>query len=496
MSLADELLADLEDLEDDEEPLDLQEGPDDDQAPAEELGDLREKSIHSVAKLLTSEQLTRVISSIDKFTEERDSMPEDMGPLEENPEYKLIVEANNLVLDIDNELSTVHKFVRDNYEKRFPELEQLVLHPLDYIRTVKVMQNQMDCTQLDLSETIAPATIMVVSVTASTTQGKPLDQAELDRILEACDMALALNDAKNKIFDYVESRMFFLAPNLTHIVGPNTAAKMLGAAGGLTALSKIPACNVQLLGQQKKAGTGFSAAAMLPNTGFVYYCDLVQSQPPEYRKKAARQIAAKAVLAARVDSYHDSRVNGVTVGITYRDDIVKKLAKAQEPPPAKLAKALPKPDMDPRKRRGGKRVRKQKERFQMSETRKAANRMGFGEIEEDIMQDEMGFTLGALGKKGHAGGHFRVPEAKKQKGGTMSKALRKRLEQQQRSGGMSSIRGLSTAGTASVAFTPVQGLEIVRGAEVKKQAGTGTDKYFNESAGFASLKPGAKSSSS
>lgn len=29
----------------------------------------------------------------------------DVGPLEENPEYKLIVEANNLVLDIDNELS-------------------------------------------------------------------------------------------------------------------------------------------------------------------------------------------------------------------------------------------------------------------------------------------------------------------------------------------------------------------------------------------------------
>lgn len=68
-------------------------------------------------------------------------------------------------------IGVIHKFVRDNYAKRFPELEQLVLHPLDYIRTVKVMQNQMDCTHLDLSETIAPATIMVVSVTASTTQG-------------------------------------------------------------------------------------------------------------------------------------------------------------------------------------------------------------------------------------------------------------------------------------------------------------------------------------
>mmetsp|Transcript_11811 Transcript_11811/g.30343 ORF Transcript_11811/g.30343 Transcript_11811/m.30343 type:complete len:361 (+) Transcript_11811:1220-2302(+) len=358
------------------------------------------------------------------------------------------------------------------------------------------MQNQMDCTQLDLSETIAPATIMVVSVTASTTQGKQLDESELRRILEACEMGIALNDAKNKIFDYVESRMFFLAPNLTHIAGANTAAKLLGAAGGLTALSKIPACNIQLLGQQKKASAGFSAAAMLPNTGFVYYCELVQLQPPEYRKKAARLIAAKCALAARVDSFHETRSAGATIGISLRADIVKKLAKAQEPPPAKLAKALAKPDMDPRKRRGGKRVRKQKERFQMSEMRKAANRMGFGEIEEDIMQEEMGFTLGALGKKGHAGGSFRAPDASnKRKGGTLSKAMRKRLAQQQRSGGLSSIRGLASAGTASVAFTPVQGLEIVRGPEAKKPAGGKADKYFSDTAGFASLKrPGSSNS--
>ena len=32
----------------------------------------------------------------------------------------------------------VHKYIRDNYAKRFPELEQLVQEPLDYARTVRV----------------------------------------------------------------------------------------------------------------------------------------------------------------------------------------------------------------------------------------------------------------------------------------------------------------------------------------------------------------------
>ena len=74
-------------------------------------------------------------------------------------------------------------------------------------------------------------------------------------------MAIDLNEAKNKIFQYVESRMFLFAPNLTHICGPSTAAKLMGVlaslsvllfilvsgtAGGLTALSRIPACNIQV----------------------------------------------------------------------------------------------------------------------------------------------------------------------------------------------------------------------------------------------------------
>lgn len=47
---------------------------------------------------------------------------------------------------------------------------------------------------------------MIVSVSASTTKGEALAEAELNEVLEACAMGLGVNDAKIKIFDYVESR--------------------------------------------------------------------------------------------------------------------------------------------------------------------------------------------------------------------------------------------------------------------------------------------------
>lgn len=205
-----------------------------------------------------------------------------------------------------------------------------------------------------------------------------LTAAEKEKIDEACEMAIELNNFKSKIYEYVESRMTFIAPNLSMIVGASTAAKLLGIAGGLTKLSKMPACNVQVLGSQKKTLSGFSQTQMLPHTGYVYYSQIVQDTAPDLRRKAARLVAAKSVLAARVDACHES-VHG-EIGLKFKEDIEKKLDKLQEPPPVKFIKPLPKPIEGSKKKRGGKRVRKMKERYALTEFRKQANRMNFGDV--------------------------------------------------------------------------------------------------------------------
>ena len=42
----------------------------------------------------------------------------------------------------------------------------------------------------------------------------------------------------------------------------------------------MPACNVMLLGAQKRTLSGFSSTAILPHTGYIYYSDIVQKAPP------------------------------------------------------------------------------------------------------------------------------------------------------------------------------------------------------------------------
>lgn len=74
--------------------------------------------------------------------------------------------------------------------------------------------------------------------------------------------------------------MTFIAPNISRIVGASTAAKLLGVAGGLSHLSAMPACNVLLVGAQKRTLSGFSTKAIEPHLGFIKDCEIVQKTPP------------------------------------------------------------------------------------------------------------------------------------------------------------------------------------------------------------------------
>jgi len=72
--------------------------------------------------------------------------------------------ANNLTVEIDNEINVIHKYIRDKYSKRFPELESLVPNALDYIRTVKELGNRVENAKNNevLQKYLTTATIMVI----------------------------------------------------------------------------------------------------------------------------------------------------------------------------------------------------------------------------------------------------------------------------------------------------------------------------------------------
>lgn len=537
-TLAESFLADLEDLSDDEEVLAADEAQPDEAVrgrgyfgvvtgdctalsdvtaamslrcveadaltwhlPVLQMPDVVEtahyEELSAVATLADSDRYREVTEATRRALEEDRAREASAGPGvaapepqqaargEADPSYRLVVRCNELIVDIDSEIAAIHGFMRDHYRPRFPELESLVQSPLDYAAVAAAVGNEMDVTLVDLDALLPPATVMVVTVTATTTAGQPLPPAELHKVLDAAALVRRLAADRAAMQEFVQRRMDAVAPNLSAAVGTQVAAQLMGLAGGLLALAAIPACNLLVLGAKRRALAGFGSAAAAPHQGFVYGCALVQGTPPALRTRAARLVAGKAAILARVDA-HGSDPSGAQ-GRALRDEMRAKIEKWQEPPPARQTKVLPLPDAgENRRRRGGRRYRKMKERYGLTELKKQANRMGFNQPEEEFVDGEDTIGLGVINKEGS--------------GRLRSVAVQQRQKLSAKTAKKYAARGYGSTGTAtsglssSLAFTPIQGIELANPVQAASADSMrdGTESYFSEYSGFKSAVGGVK----
>lgn len=421
-----------------------------------------------------------------------------IGNVEDHPEYQLLTESNGLSTHIDSEIVLVHKFIRDHYSVRFPELETLISNPLEYAKVVSILGNGPFDTDgikklqtstdnplgITLRSVLDGPSLMIVTVEATTTKGREMTQDALNHVFHACQMVVSLDKAKGTLTDYVQSRMNLFAPNLTALIGSLTAAQLLNAAGGLTGLSKTPACNIAAWGSKKQATPGLATNVGIRQQGFIYHSPLISGIPNDLKRQAMRIVSAKLVMAARVDRIHESP-NGA-IGEDLKSACLERLDKLTEPPPNKGQRALPAPDEKPSRKRGGRRARKAKEATAMTDLRKAQNRMAFGKEEREVGYGTGEGTAG-LGMMGQSNdGRIRAMQ--------VDQRTRAKLSQKHKGwGGATPVNGLSSSlrgfnaassnmdlrgkglrtsgvgstlpgggGTASsLTFTPVQGLELV-----------------------------------
>ena len=410
----------------------------------------------------------------------------------------------------------VHKFIRDHYSTRFPELETLITGAIDYAKAVAIIRNGPMDSVKDLSQrtdnmvgaslksVLDGPTLMVVTVEATTTRGRDMSPLELQTVLRACEMVFSLDQAKKTLSDYVQSKMNVFAPNLTLLIGSLTAARLLNSTGGLSGLAKTPDRNLPSLGSRRQVQTGRASNVNVRQQGFVYQSPLISSIPEDLKRQAMRIVSAKIILASRVDLVHSSP--GGSTGQQLKQDCLDRLDKLTEPPPNKGVKALPAPNNKPSRKRGGRRARKAKEATAMTEIRRAQNRMAFGKEEQEVGYGTGEGTkgLGMIGQSNE--GRIRALQVDQRTKAKLSKKNQGWGTGTPVGGAASSLRGFgqgagagnasvlrahglrssgvggATAGTASsIAFTPVQGLELVNPEaqkELKRKREAEDDRWF------------------
>ncbi|KAK6074669.1 Prp31 C terminal domain-containing protein [Seiridium cupressi] len=469
-----------------------------------------------------SERLTSFLQDIAHYQSQPfNASVINIGNIEDNPEYKILTESNTLSTQLDGEIMKVHKFIRDHYSARFPELETLIQNPIEYAKVVAILGNgPMDSSNIralqdnsnnvigqSLKTVLEKASLMTVTLEATRSKGQEISQEALDRIIRACHMIVSMDKAKKTLTEYVQSRMNVFAPNLTAIIGSLAAAQLINTAGGLTALSRTPACNLAAWGSKKQANSAFATNVQNRQQGYLYHTPIIRGVPTDLKKKAMKAVAAKVVLAARADTGHTNPDGAY--GEELRGQCLDRLDKMTAPPPNKGQRALPAPDDKPSRKRGGRLARNAKAAVAMTELRKAQNRMVFGKEEKETDYGVGDGTVG-MGMIGQAQeGRIRATQidnktraklSQKNKGwgaidplGGSASSLRTTMQSSIdlrgrgiRTSGVGSTIGGGSAGTASsLAFTPVQGIELVDPkvqAELKRKRAAEEDRYFKSGA--------------
>ncbi|MBI4154347.1 hypothetical protein HY501_03345, partial [Candidatus Woesearchaeota archaeon] len=132
-----------------------------------------------------------------------------------------------------------------------------------------------------------------------------VDIAEKDEevLVEFAASIQSMLEQKERLEKYVKDAMKEIAPNVSSIVDPLLAAKLIALAGSLEKLARMPASTIQLLGSEKALFRHLHKKGKPPKHGILFTSSIIKNAGPDKKGKAARILASKLMMAARIDFY-------------------------------------------------------------------------------------------------------------------------------------------------------------------------------------------------
>jgi len=163
--------------------------------------------------------------------------------------------------------------------------------------------------------------------------GTPLSESDEWAVKRWASMVKDVLEARQEMEGYITRRMDELAPNLSAVIGPLLAARLVALTGGLQRLGKLPSSTIQLLGAEKALFQYMMEGGRPPKHGVLFQHPLIHRSPMWQRGKMARALAASASMAARADAF-----GGKDISETVKAHLQKKVERIQKDfasPPAR-----------------------------------------------------------------------------------------------------------------------------------------------------------------
>ena len=264
-----------------------------------------------------------------------------------------IIQAIGSLDEIDKMANALSSRLREWYGLHFPELENVIDSINGYAQIVLAGKRDSLTKKIFEDAGFPDSKVEMLSLVASKSRGGDISEENLKIVQFMAKQLLDLHELRKNLEDHVESEMNVVAPNISAILGTAVGARILGRAGSLTKLASMPASTVQVIGAEKALFRSLKTGAQPPKHGLLFQHAMVHAAPRWQRGKIARAIAAKAVIAARVDVYGEGINETLLEKLNVR---VKEIGEKYEAPPERETKTFDSSRQDQRdfdRRSGG-----------------------------------------------------------------------------------------------------------------------------------------------
>ena len=137
------------------------------------------------------------------------------------------------------------------------------------------------------------------------------DYSETD-ILQYQNYAIMINSIYRQMKEleaYVDRKATEIMPNVTRIISPTLASRLLADAGSLEKIAKLPSSTVQVMGAEKALFRHIMGQGPSPKHGLIFQAPVINQSKKNERGKRSRMLASTLSIAFRMD-YFDKKLTG------------------------------------------------------------------------------------------------------------------------------------------------------------------------------------------
>ena len=209
---------------------------------------------------------------------------------------ELIAQASNSIQELDRTVSRLSKRLREWYGLKNPELAAGIE---DNFRFVREMLEDKKTSEM----------------------GAELAAADVDEMKELAGEIERLLKLRARQENYMEKRIKESCSNIAAVAGASIGAKLIASAGSLRNLAFMPATKLQILGAERSMFNFLrKKTKKMPRFGILHEHKFIASAEESRKGKAARLLADKISIAARIDYF-----KGEFAGDKLLEDVIKKL---------------------------------------------------------------------------------------------------------------------------------------------------------------------------